>query len=254
MLTQTELLTLPDTANQHDHQYHQLVFGLEGSTEFDIQGLGDNVGLGRGCVVPSCTDHAFCGVGDNRIVVINVPAGSIEDPMLQDEVSYLFDSASYFKLDSQRMVLLQSISQEMASCSTESPFRNACGYALLLSVQNLLNLPKPKRNYLYLDVDAIDQYIELNLHRKLSIAELAAVVHLSPSHFHTRFKEATEHTPHQYVLKKRLARAKETLAQGWSVMKAADECGFSSQSAFTHAFREHFGTTPAKCRKQSIEI
>lgn len=254
MLTQTELLTLPDTANQHDHQYHQLVFGLEGSTEFDIQGLGEHVGLGRGCLVPSTTDHAFCGIGDNRIVVINVPSTSHEDQAMQDQVSYLFDSASYFKLDSQRMVLLQSISQEMANSPIESPLRNACGYALLLSVQNLLKTPKPKRNYLHLDIDAIDQYIELNLHRKLSIAELAAVVHLSPSHFHTRFKEATEHTPHQYVLKKRLIRAKDTLAKGWSVMKTADECGFSSQSAFTHAFREHFGTTPAKCRKQNIEL
>lgn len=251
-MTTTELLTLPDTANHHDHKFHQLVFGLEGKTEFDIQGRGENVGLGRGCLVPSSTDHAFCGVGENRIVVINIPTEKIELTPMRDQVARLFDRPSYFILDSQRQVLLQAICQEMKQSPLDSPFLQACGQTLLLSMQNLMKLPTPRRSHSYIDQTAIDLHIQLNMHRKISIIELAGISFLSPSHFHACFKENTGVTPHQYVLHKRLERGREKLAAGWSVLQTAEHCGFSSQSAFTHAFRDHFNVTPARCRKTEI--
>lgn len=250
MLT-TELLTLPSTANHHDHEYHQLVFGLEGETEFDIQGRGQNVGLGYGCLVPSTTDHAFCGIGDNRIVVINIPVNVSAPSAIQDQVARMFKQAAYFQLDPQRQVLLQAISREVAATPTNSPFLQACGSTLLLAMQNLMSQAQPRKSLAQIDLKAIDQYIRLNLHRRISITELASVVFLSPSHFHSCFKELTDQTPHQYVLKLRLNFAREKLEQGWTVLKAAEHCGFSSQSAFTHAFRNHFGVTPARCRKQA---
>ncbi|QEQ95544.1 helix-turn-helix transcriptional regulator [Neptunomonas concharum] len=253
MVTTTELLTLPDTANHHDHEYHQLVFGLEGNTEFDIQGRGAHVSLGQGCLVPSSTDHAFCGVGDNQIVVINIPTENIAPPPLKTEIARLFEQATYFTLDSQRQVLLQAISREIRQTPANSPLLQACGHTLLLSMQNHMNLA-PKRRYLgAIDQAAIDQYIQLNLHRRLSVQELAGVTFMSPSHFHARFKEITNLTPHQYVLQKRLSEARNKLAQGWTILQTAEHCGFSSQSAFTHAFRNHFGITPSRCRKTSRE-
>ncbi|WP_028467913.1 AraC family transcriptional regulator [Neptunomonas japonica] len=252
-MTTTELLTLPDTANNHDHKYHQLVFGLEGNTEFDIQGRGANVGLGKGCLVPSATEHAFCGMGDNRIVVINIETAKLNSATLQTQVSRLFDKASYFSLDSQRQVLLQAICQEIKQTPADSPLLQACGNTLLLSMQNLMSEPSPRRMNTQIDLAALDLYIQLNMHRKISIAELAGSVFLSPSHFHSCFKEKAGITPHQYVLLKRLERGKEKLAAGWTILQTAEHCGFSSQSAFTHAFRDHFNITPARCQKTIIE-
>jgi AraC-like DNA-binding protein len=254
MVTTTSLLTLPDTANHHDHEYHQLVFGLEGNTEFDIQGRGEHVGLGRGCFVPSSTDHAFCGVGNNRIVVINIPFEKVEPRPLRDQISKMFDRASYFTLDTQRQVLLQAICHEMKQTPADSPLLQACGHTLLLSMNNFINQPQPRQQVLKVDLGVLDQYIQLNMHRKLSIAELSAVVFMSPSHFHARFKEETGLSPHQYVLNKRLDRSKDKLSQGWTIMQTAEACGFNSQSAFTHAFKTRFGTTPARCQKQQKEV
>jgi AraC-like DNA-binding protein len=250
-IADTKLLTLPDTAHHHDHEYHQLVFGLEGDTEFDIQGRGQQVKLGHGCLVPSTTDHAFCGLGDNRIVVINIPSDNL-DLQVSSAIGKMFDRPSYFTLDPQRQVLLQSISREMLVTPKDSPLLHACGQALLLSVNNFLSEPKPRQSQAVIDARVLDQYIALNMHRKISIAELAGLVYLSPSHFHTRFKEIFGITPHQYVLQKRLECAKRKLQEGWTVMRAADHTGFSSQSAFTHAFRDFFDITPAKCRSAAI--
>jgi AraC-like DNA-binding protein len=247
-IADTKLLTLPETANHHDHQYHQLVFGLEGDTEFDIQGRGQHVKLGHGCLVPSSTDHAFCGMGDNRIVVIDIPIDKL-DAGLIDPISRLFNAPSYFTLDTQRKVLLQSICREMAVTPPESPLLQACGQALLLSMHNFMNTPRPRNSQSAIDKTALDQYIAMNMHRKISISELSALVFLSPSHFHSRFKEAFNITPHQYVLQKRLECARQKLEEGWTVMRAAEHSGFSSQSAFTHAFRDYFAITPARCRK-----
>ena len=252
-MTTTELLTLPDTANNHDHRYHQLVLGLEGKTEFDIQGHGENVGLGQGCLVPSTTSHAFCGIGANRIVVINIPIDTLDAMPIHAQAPRLFDKARYFTLDSQRQVLLQAICQEIKNTPTNSPLLQACGNTLLLSIQNLIRQPTPRRSLSYIDLPALDLHIQLNISRKISINELAGLTFLSPSHFHSCFKERTGITPHQYVLQKRLEYSKQKLACGWTILQTAEQCGFSSQSAFTHAFRDYFNITPARCRKKSIE-
>lgn len=252
-MTTTELLTLPDTANHHDHKYHQLVFGLEGNTEFDIQGRGSNVRLGQGCLVPSTTGHAFCGIGENRIVVINIPTATLDAMPQHIQAPRLFDSARYFTLDSQRQVLLQAICQEIKNTPAGSPLLHACGTTLLLSMQNLMSQPSPRKSLAYIDLPALDLHIQLNMSRKISIAELAGLTFLSPSHFHACFKEKTGITPHQYVLQKRLEYSKQKLACGWTILQTAEHCGFSSQSAFTHAFRDYFKTTPARCRKTSSE-
>ncbi|WP_372742054.1 helix-turn-helix domain-containing protein [Neptunomonas sp.] len=252
-MTTTELLTLPDTANHHDHKYHQLVFGLEGKTEFDIQGRGEHVGLGQGCLVPSATDHAFCGIGNNRIVVINIPTEALDAMPLHAQANHLFDKASYFTLDNQRQVLLQAICHEIKNTPANSPLLQACGTTLLLSMQNLMRQPTPRKSLAYIDLAALDLHIQLNMARKISIAELAGLTFLSPSHFHACFKEKTGITPHQYVLHKRLEYSKQKLACGWTILQIAEHCGFSSQSAFTHAFRDYFQTTPGRCRKTSTE-
>lgn len=243
MPTTTELVSLPDTANHHDHDYHQLVFGLHGATEFDIQGRGARVGLGKGCLVPACTEHAFCGKGDNQILVINVPAAA------SHTLPALFDRADYFTLDSQRQVLLQAISREIAAAPLHSPMRQLGGQTLLLALHNVLSAPVPIR-CAALDMEAIDHYIQLNLHRRLSVQELSSVALLSPSHFHARFKACTQYTPHQYVLLKRLAASQQKLAAGVSIIDTAQQCGFANQSAFTHAFRRHYGVTPAQSRRR----
>jgi AraC family transcriptional regulator len=95
---------------------------------------------------------------------------------------------------------------------------------------------------------AVIDYIREHLDAELSLDHLAAVTHLSPYHFARLFKNSTGLPPHQYVVARRVERAKELLRQrdGLSLADVAVEVGFSSQSHFTRHFKRLVGVTPRR--------
>jgi AraC family transcriptional regulator len=58
---------------------------------------------------------------------------------------------------------------------------------------------------------AVVEYVEDHLDDGLSLGQMAAVAHLSPYHFARQFKAATGLPPHQYVIMRRVERAKQFL-------------------------------------------
>lgn len=95
----------------------------------------------------------------------------------------------------------------------------------------------------------VKEYVDAGLERALTLGELARVARLSPYHFSRMFKQSTGESPHVYVVRRRVARAKTLLARGWMpIAEIAGACGFSSQSHFTAAFRRHTGVTPRRYR------
>lgn len=95
----------------------------------------------------------------------------------------------------------------------------------------------------------IREYIEANLAETLSLQHLAELVHLSPWHFARLFRVSFGQPPHRYLLHRRLERARHLLrSSDAKIMAIALECGFSDQSQFTRAFRQHFGMTPGRYR------
>lgn len=79
----------------------------------------------------------------------------------------------------------------------------------------------------------------------LRIAELAQIVHLSPSALHRRFKTATIMSPLQYHKQVRLLEARRRLMSGSQEAAAvAYEVGYESPSQFSREYRRLFGATP----------
>ena len=94
---------------------------------------------------------------------------------------------------------------------------------------------------LRLVIDYINDYLE----RDLSLDELAAIAQLSPYHFSRAFKQSTGISPHRYVIKQRIERAKQLLLQGkMSLADVAIACGFSHQSHLNRHFKRLTGVTP----------
>ena len=59
-----------DTAIQHHaHDYHQIVIGLEGRADFEIEGLGGSISALSGCIVPANHVHYYAGTGENRQLI-----------------------------------------------------------------------------------------------------------------------------------------------------------------------------------------
>jgi AraC family transcriptional regulator len=97
---------------------------------------------------------------------------------------------------------------------------------------------------------AVVEYIEEHLDASPSLEQMAAVARLSPYHFARQFKQATGLPPHQYVITRRVERAKQFLQAGTDVSLAglAARVGFSDQSQFSHHFKRLVGVTPGQFR------
>lgn len=88
-------------------------------------------------------------------------------------------------------------------------------------------------------------YIDASLAERLDVAALAEVAGMSPSHFATMFKQAIGLPPHEAVLRCRLARAQELLAdESLTIASIGSQLGFSSQAHFATVFRRRVGMPP----------
>lgn len=86
----------------------------------------------------------------------------------------------------------------------------------------------------------------------LDVATLASVACCSRAHFSRSFTRAFGTPPHRYLRQRRVERAKHLLATtDRSVLDVALEVGFGGAAAFSAAFRDVTGTTPAAYRRLS---
>jgi len=96
---------------------------------------------------------------------------------------------------------------------------------------------------------AID-YIHTHLDSDLSLVRIAKVINISPTYFASLFKRATGTSPHQYVIQRRVERAKLLLKSktDLTIADIALQVGFSSQSHLTQQFKRLAGVTPKQVR------
>jgi AraC family transcriptional regulator len=96
----------------------------------------------------------------------------------------------------------------------------------------------------------VQEYVDTHLDRDLSLPDLASIVGLSRMHFAAQFRAATGHRPHEYVLSRRIERAKAMLSNtGMPIAEVALSVGFSAQPHFSTVFRRLVGETPARWRR-----
>jgi len=94
------------------------------------------------------------------------------------------------------------------------------------------------------------EFIEANLHDHLTLDAMAAQVGISPLYLARAFKAAVGQSPHQYVLMRRIERAKELLrTTDMPIVDVALSVGFSSQSHLSHWMIRHTGVSPAAYRR-----
>ena len=97
------------------------------------------------------------------------------------------------------------------------------------------------------------EYIEEHLDAGPTLTELAAVARLSAYHFARQFKAATGLAPHQYLILRRVERAKQLLqaGTGLSLAEVATHAGFSDQSQLSHHFKRLVRVTPGEFRRSA---
>lgn len=233
----------------HSHDHAQLVFGLSGALDFEVEGRGSQVRQQSFVVVPSGAHHA-CGSPDgSRCLVMDIP----DEQWLRDALGNHAD-ASRRLLDQPARLSLDAGQSQLVSWLANSPVSDPViaqqGAVLLLAS---LNHARPAELVARrLPYAALDAHIEQYAAYPLQVADLARIAGLSSARLHARFMAECGQTPMEYIRSRRLHKAVSLLREtALPVGEIACRVGYSSQSAFSAAVLREFGSSPGQLRRDS---
>ena len=257
MTTDTLIQQLPSSGQTHHHAHHQMVFGLRGRAEFELEGPGGQaVTPWVGCLVPSEYNHAFQGVGDNRMLIVNIDQSPLATALIHPELmNALFEQPRYVDLDLDFVRLLRVVGTETGRQPDDRWLGTHLTATLLHGLYHRLHgeaLSDDTGGRERIRLSRIDSWLHQHLAEPVRVADLADLCCLSASQFQYLFRQKTGSTPYQYVLRMRLETAAWLLRHSrQSVADIALQVGFANQSALTKAMKAQVGQTPAEVRQQS---
>lgn len=202
----------------HAHEHHQMLVGIEGTLEIEVEGRGRRVGAGDAVLVPPGERHDFASAQGSRCLVLDSAdplwAGCGAQPHRPQQVAAL---AQY---------LVHALDQ---------PLARAQAAALLLDAWRAPQALQRVRRAI--DWAELARWVQARLHAPPTVAELAQQVHLSASQFALRCQEAQAMGPQAWLRLQRLARARQLRDAGLPVHEVARRTGYRSPSALTAALR-----------------
>src|SRR5262245_6285187 len=104
-------------------------------------------------------------------------------------------------------------------------------------------------------VRIVVEFMKMNLHRRLTLDEIAVSVGLSHSRVERLFKNESGKSPVQYHKELRLEKARELLkVPSLNVKQVRLEVGYQDHSHFFRDFKKYFGLTPLQYRERHINV
>jgi AraC-like DNA-binding protein len=109
----------------------------------------------------------------------------------------------------------------------------------------------PLTTDIYQRIVAAKMYIDENYQESIDLDTISQQAFLSRFHFHRIFRQVYQRTPHQYLTRKRLEKAKVLLADNKPVMEVCNEVGFESIGSFSVLFKKEIGFAPQYYRNMA---
>jgi AraC family transcriptional regulator len=123
-------------------------------------------------------------------------------------------------------------------------------------VMRLVGIGRPRQNISPLPkwrLKRVVDYVDGSLDKRVSLEDLAGVAGLSRMHFASQFRAATGYRPHEYLLSRRIDRAKALISGGeMQLVDVALSVGFQAQAHFSTVFRHFTGETPGRWRQTAL--
>ena len=114
-----------------------------------------------------------------------------------------------------------------------------------------IHAAKPStRKEMYRRLNEVKDYIDSCFNEDITLDNLSKIALMSPFHLLRQFKKNYHLTPHQYLINRRLDRAKNSII--YSSASMTDICfmiGFSDISSFSKLFKRRFGLSPQQYRE-----
>ncbi|NOY75900.1 MAG: AraC family transcriptional regulator [Kiritimatiellaeota bacterium] len=119
-----------------------------------------------------------------------------------------------------------------------------------LLLEMIVELTRPTRESMgkrsVLMIEKAVAHIDSNIGNDLSVGEVAAGCGYSETHFRRLFRQGKGMSPKQFIISRKISRAKECLAAGMTVKETAEATGFKNEFYFRSAFKRTAGSTPGE--------
>src|SRR6476661_5472502 len=106
-------------------------------------------------------------------------------------------------------------------------------------------------NDIYQRIATAKIFIDENYSESIGLDKISQQAFLSRFHFHRLFTRIYRKTPHQYLTRKRIEKAKDLLAENKSVSDVCNEVGFESIGSFSVLFKKEIGFAPTYYRNMA---
>ncbi|MFZ1078969.1 MAG: AraC family transcriptional regulator, partial [Methylovirgula sp.] len=170
------------------------------------------------------------------------PRGPLLDPELRFGATEFKPRLFFFDADlwGTALKLKAQIDRQDSSLYAEALGAVLCHELIRL---NGISIEAPRRGGLALwQQKRVADFIEAQLDSRISVAEMAELVHLSPYHFSRAFKESFGVPPHRYHMSRRVEAAKNLLGgTATPVTEIALRLGFSEASSLSAGFHRLTG-------------
>jgi len=246
---------------KHRHREHVVLVSLTDGCQGELitsSGIGVRGTQTRGniCVLPSGLEHRAALEGQSEHLALYVDASLITKAASEAGLSRSVEIAERYTrsdkvISSVGMALLGELDSEGLSGRL---YAESLGNVLAVHLLRYYAISTPGSLTFTGGLSAtrlrqVTDFIADNYSRDLKLNELAHVAGMSSFHFAREFKRTTGTTPHQYLIKFRIERAKALLAKNeLPLIEVGLRSGFSHQSHFTRLFRRITGTTPHSYR------
>lgn len=157
----------------------------------------------------------------------------------------LYFSSGIFQNEQLALRLINIINQNETNQSSKIDFE--CEIINTLGTLFFHNSKaKEQVNFLAHDkmINRAKEFISDNLHLDIALSDISDELDISKYHFLRLFKQKTHLSPHNYLMLKRIEKAKSFLQKGESLINTAYSCGFNDQSHLNRRFKSLVGVTP----------
>ncbi|NKB62129.1 MAG: helix-turn-helix domain-containing protein [Gammaproteobacteria bacterium] len=232
----------------HSHNFHQLVFPLMGSMDIEVNTQKTVIEKNQIAVIPANVDHTFHIHNDkdmhtNQFMVANIPLDlSPSVSMLPPFINLNLDQG----LNHYLYFLENEINSKKRNSFDSGETRKK--QIILLFIQLLVDrFSLPERIDKRLVV--AHRYMNQRLDQPITVREIALAAHLGERQMTTLFRRSFGMPPKRYLLEQRMQLAWHLLSgTTMSVQQVGDKCGYTSISAFSTRFSQHFGRSPMDIR------
>jgi AraC-like DNA-binding protein len=205
----------------HAHAHAQVLVGVRGCLQLEVDGRASFVDASCGLVIPAGVAHAYLARTPAAMRVIDAPAAMAEALRLNRVRRFRVAAA---------MMLADS------------------AWDTLAAIDGLPRLFDRRR----LDLDALEAAVDAALHEDWPTARMALQCCLSAQRFHARMLEVVRLTPQSWLRQRRLDQASALLRQGVGLESAAFAVGYRTASALAFALRRERGIGARALRRPAV--